>query len=413
MHRRAFLAALTGLTAAPEPQGVGGLGVSDASSPGGDAAFGAWLSAFRLRAIGRGFDPALVDGALTGLTPDPRVLSLDSRQPEFSKPVSDYLATTVSEARVSAGRTRLEAVGPRVGVALQRGVPLEILGAVWGIESAYGAVPGEMDVIRSLATQAAGGRRASWAESQLISALQILQRGEATRATLKGSWAGAMGQTQFTPEDYLNFAVDGDGDGRRDIWDSPVDALASAANFLNRKAAWRPGQSWAREVVVPRQGFEYLRVEQQSLNVRDWGSLGVRTADGGGFRPADAEAAATLLMPMGWRGPGFLAFPNHMAIRTYNNSTSYALAVGILADRLAGGGPLVQAWPAEGPTSLADRIGAQTALQRLGFDPGGVDGVIGAGTRRAARGWQAARGLPADGYLSGELIARLRAEAQV
>ena len=413
MHRRAFLAALTGLTAAPEPQAVGGFGAPEAGPVSGDPAFDAWLSAFRLRALGRGFDLALVDANLAGLTPDPRVLSLDSRQPEFSKPVSDYLATTVSEARVSTGRARLEAAAPRVGYEARRGVPIEILGAVWGIESAYGAMPGEMDVIRSLATQAAKGRRAQWAESQLVSALQILQRGEATRATLKGSWAGAMGQTQFTPEDFLNFAVDGDGDGRRDIWGSSADALASAANFLNRKAAWRPGQSWAREVTVPREGFDYLRVEQQALAPADWASLGVRPADGGGFRAADAGASAALLMPMGWRGPGFLAFPNHMAIRTYNNSTSYALAVGLLADRLAGGAPLVQPWPSEAPTSLADRIGAQNALQRLGFDPGGVDGVIGAGTRRAARGWQSARGLPADGYLSGDLIARLRAEAQV
>ena len=406
MHRRALLAALTGLTAAVQPQEGG------APAPG-VAGFGAWLAGFRLRAIGKGLEADLVDRNLAGLSPDPRVLSLDSRQPEFSKPISDYLSTTVSEGRVATGRGKLEGVAPRVGAAVQRGVPLEVLGAIWGIESAYGALPGDMDVVRSLATQAAGGRRAAWAEGQLLAALRILQRGEAQRATLKGSWAGAMGQTQFTPEDFLNFAVDGDGDGRRDIWGSSVDALASAANFLNRKAAWRPGQSWAREVTVPRQGFDYLRVEQQALSPEDWSALGVRPADGRAYRPADRASSATLLMPMGWRGPGFLAFPNHMAIRAYNNSTSYALAVGLLADRLAGGGAMVQSWPAEAPTSLADRIGAQAALQRLGFDPGAVDGVIGTGTRNAARAWQSARGLPADGYLSGELIARLRAEARV
>lgn len=410
MHRRAFLVSLTGLAAAPDPQTVGGFGSTGGAASDG---FDAWVSGFRARALGRGLPSSVVEPALAGLQPDPRVLALDSRQPEFSKPVSDYLASTVSEGRIAAGRAKLEAVSPRLGSIGARGAPREILAAIWGVESGFGTVQGDYDVIRSLATQAAQGRRAAWAESQLMSALRILQRGEADRATLKGSWAGAMGQTQFTPEDFLNFAVDGDGDGRRDIWRSDVDALASSANFLDRKAAWRTGQSWAREVTVPREGFEWSRVEVQALSPDDWGRLGVRPADGRGFRPADRDSSATLILPMGWRGPGFLAFPNHLAIRAYNNSTSYALAVGFLADRIAGGGPLVQPWPADGPTSLADRVGAQTALQRLGFDPGGVDGVIGTGTRRAARAWQAARGLPADGYLSGDLMRRLRAEAQV
>ena len=403
MLRRAFLASAVSLVAAPEPY-------APVAGPGD---FGAWISGYRGRALSRGLSTATVDAALAGLSPDPRVLALDSRQPEFSKPVSDYITSTVGASRVALGRSKLEGVAPRLSPAARQGVPAELLAGVWGVESGYGALQGDFDVVRSLATQAAGGRRAAWAEGQLTNALRILDRGEADRARLKGSWAGAMGQTQFTPEDYLAWAVDGDGDGRRDIWGSAPDALASTANFLRRKAAWRPGESWAREVRVPTAGFDYLRVEQQSLAPAEWARLGVTAADGGPFRPADAASTAKLLMPMGWRGPGFLAFPNHYAIRVYNNSTSYALAVGLLADRIGGAGPLVQPWPADAPLSVADRIGAQQALKRLGFDPGDTDGVLGTATRKAARGWQSARGLPAEGYLSAELIRRLRAEAGV
>ncbi len=402
MLRRAFLASALGLVASPEPY---------APADGGD--FAAWLDGYRRRALGRGVSSATVDAALGGLTPDPRVLALDSRQPEFSKPVGDYVSATVGAARVATGRAKLEGVAPRLSAASRQGVPAEVLAGVWGVESGYGAVQGDFDVVRSLATQAAGGRRAAWAEGQLTDALRILDRGDRDRARLTGSWAGAMGQTQFTPEDYLNWAVDGDGDGRRDVWGSAPDALASAANFLRRKAAWRPGESWAREVRVPSSGFDWLRVEQQALAPGEWARLGVAAADGAPFRAADAASSAKLILPMGWRGPGFLAFPNHYAIRVYNNSTSYALAVGLLADRIGGAAPLVQPWPADPPLSLADRIGAQQALRRLGFDPGDADGVLGAATRKAARGWQSARGLPAEGYLDAELIRRLRAEAGV
>lgn len=424
MHRRTLLASVAGLAAAPlAPWQAGPGGVADTPQPpalaggseggGLDAAFDAWLAGFRARALAAGRSPELLDLAFSGVAADPRVVALDGRQPEFSKPVSAYLASAVSDARVATGREKLEAVQGRIVSAEDStGVPTVIMAAIWGIESGYGAVTGDDDVIRSLATLAADGRRRAWAEAQLGAALSMLQARDVDRTGLRGSWAGAMGQTQFTPQDYLDFAVDGDGDGRRDIWNSPVDALASTANFLNRKAAWRAEEDWLREVVVPASGFDYLRVEGPPLTVPQWTALGVRPADGQGFRPEERELeSATLLMPMGWRGPGFLAFPNFTAIKAYNNSISYALAVGLLAKRLGGAGPLVQAWPDDQPLSLADRTAAQTALQKLGFDPGGVDGVVGAGTRKAARGWQAARGLPADGYLSYALVQRLKAEA--
>jgi membrane-bound lytic murein transglycosylase B len=266
-------------------------------------------------------------------------------------------------------------------------------------------------VIRSLATLAAEGRRRDFAEAQLMAALKIVFSGEARRDQLKGSWAGAMGQTQFTPEDYLAWAVDADGDGKRDIWGSSQDAIGSAGQFLARKAAWRRGEGWAREVVLPAQGFDYGLAEGERHPYAWWTDQGVQPADGQTWSASDAAEAAGLILPAGWSGPAFLILPNHMAIRAYNNATTYALAVGLLADRIAGRAPLVRAWPAETPIGRDDRIAAQAALVKLGFDPGTPDGVMGLRTRAAAREWQRSRGLPADGYLTYGLIQALKLQA--
>jgi hypothetical protein len=221
-----------------------------------------------------------------------------------------------------------------------------------------------------------------------------------------------MGHTQFIPETYLSRAVDGDGDGRRDIWNSEADALHSAANLL-AQAGWRRGGSWAVEVRLPPSGFDYSVTETAALRPADWAARGVRRADGGSWGPVDAESEARLLLPAGARGPAFLAFPNHMAIRAYNNSVSYALAVGLIADGLRGTGPLRTSWPEEQPLSLTDRRAVQAALTQLGYDVGAIDGVIGAGTRAAVRAWQKARGRPADGYVDAATVAALKAEARI
>jgi hypothetical protein len=220
-----------------------------------------------------------------------------------------------------------------------------------------------------------------------------------------------MGQTQFIPSAYLATAVDGDGDGKRDIWASPADALASAANLL-AKGGWARGQSWAREVTVPAD-FDFSVSEGPKMVPDAWAALGVLRADGRPWTDADKTAEAQLLAPSGASGPIFLLFPNHFVIRKYNNSVAYALAVGLLADRISGAGPLVRSWPAETPLSLADRMTAQRALAAAGFDPGAPDGVVGIGTRKALRAWQKARGLTADGYLSADMIQRLKTEAGV
>jgi hypothetical protein len=218
-----------------------------------------------------------------------------------------------------------------------------------------------------------------------------------------------MGQTQFIPTTFLSTAVDEDGDGKRDIWGSSTDALASAANLL-KEAGWVRGQGWAREVTVP-PGFDFSLTESASELPAWWTAKGVRPADGKPWSHEDTLAKAQLIAPAGAGGPLFLLLPNHFAIRKYNNSIAYALGVGLLADRVAGAGPLVKAWPQETPLSLVDRMTAQRALTALGFSPGGSDGVVGMGTRKALREWQKARGLTADGYLSADMVRRLKAEA--
>ncbi|MGC1302449.1 MAG: lytic murein transglycosylase [Caulobacteraceae bacterium] len=378
---------------------------------GSDALFAAWMQGFVDRAAGAGWSRAQIQDAFQGLQPDPRVITADSRQPELSKPIGDYIKGVVSDSRVAEGRSRRDAAAWLPGVSAQYGTPAEILVAIWAIESSFGRIQGDMDVVRSLATLAAEGRRKDWAEGQLLSALRILFTAQASREQLKGSWAGAMGQTQFTPQDYLSFAVDGDGDGRRDIWGSANDALASTANFLQRKAAWRRGEAWTREVFLP-PGFDYSLAEGEKQSADAWRALGVRPASTPIYSPI-SEEPAQLLLPAGWTGPAFLAFPNHFAIRAYNNSTAYALGVGLLAEQIGGAAPPMRPWPNDLPTTRGDRIAAQESLQRMGYDVGDVDGVLGLKSRQAARAWQKSRGLPADGYLSYALIQQLKSEGGI
>jgi len=375
----------------------------------GDMIFDAWASEFQGRALAAGIAPGILSRELAGLTPDPRVASLDSRQPEFSKPIGDYLKGVVTADRAAIGQRRRADMSEFKAIEDRYGVPRDILLGVWALESGFGAIQGDYDTLRSLATLAAQGRRRGWAEGEIVATLKIIQSGEHPRARLRGSWAGAMGQTQFIPTTYLASAVDQDGDGRRDIWGSRADSLASAANLL-AKAGWVRGQGWAREVTVP-PGFDFSLTEGPRETPAWWAEKGLKRADGRPWSAADAEAKAQLVAPAGANGPLFLLFPNHFALRQYNNSLSYALGVGLLADRFAGMGPLVRAWPAETSLSLVDRMTAQRALAALGFDPGAPDGVVGMGTRKALRDWQKARGLVADGYLSADMVRRLKGES--
>jgi membrane-bound lytic murein transglycosylase B len=409
MHRRFFLASASAMIAGPAmavsgPTPSGLLGASD------QAWFTEWLDDFYVRALAAGWSKAVLESALSGLTPDPRVAALDAAQPEFARPVSVYIHGAVTAGRVAIGRAKRDQIPALAQIERNYGVPRDILLAVWAMESGFGAIQGDFDVIRSLATLAAAGRRRAWAEDQLFACFRILSDGDASRAQLRGSWAGAMGQTQLLPSAFLADAVSVDGDRRRDIWGSAPDALASAANLLS-KAGWRPGEGWAREAIVG-PGFDWSVSEGPAQVPVWWSARGVRRADGAAWSAADALAPCVLIAPSGAAGPAFLLEPNHFVIRTYNNSVAYALAVGLLADRFAGAGPLRTPWPNETALSLTERLDAQTALARLGFNPGATDGVIGLGTRQALRSWQKSQGLVADGYLSPEMVRRLRLAAQ-
>lgn len=340
---------------------------------------------------------------LAGLNPEPSVIRLDRNQPEFSKPAGAYVQNAVTPVRIAQARQRIDRVPWAV---VQRfGVPSEILVGIWAQESAFGQVQGDYDVIRSLATLAFDGRRRDWAEAQLKDALDIVVDGRRAREGLKGSWAGAMGQTQFMPDNYLRLGVDQDGDGKVDIWGNDADALASAANLL-AQAGWKRGQGWGYEVVLPA-GFDYAEAEGPKHNWAYWAARGVRLAQGGTPNGAEALEEATILLPQGANGPVFLALPNHYVIRRYNNSVSYALAIGLTADGIMGKPALSKAWPNDASLSRDQRVGAQSALTRMGYDTQGIDGVVGANTRAALRRWQIANGRIADGYLTAALADEL------
>ncbi len=412
MDRRAFLTLAAAGLLQPEastPQGGGTDVAPVAPIDPVLAKFEAWMGDFQVRAIAQGWPAELVIRELSGLTPNPRVLALDNQQPEFSRPFGDYMRSSITDERIALGQRKGAGIVQLPEIAERYGVPGEILVSIWSQESAFGTFQGDLDVIRSLATLAAEGRRRDWAEAQIFAALKMIQDGDVTRGQMKGSWAGAMGQTQFIPEAYLSTAVDGDGDGRRDIWNSPPDALASAANLL-AKGGWRRGEIWAREVTL-KPDFDLFLAEGPRHTLAEWAAMGAVRADGLPWNDADQMSQTLLVIPAGATGPAFLLFPNHFAIRKYNNSTAYALAVGLLADRIAGGAPLTVAWPRGESLSLADRIGAQTALTMLGYNPGARDGVIGVNTRVALRTWQRAKGIAADGYLTPALSAQLQTEA--
>ena len=365
------------------------------------AGFEGWKQGFLSRHGGN--RRAAYERELAGLTPDATVLRLDRNQPEFSRPAGAYIQNAASPARIAQARQRYDRVP--WAVTQRFGVPAEILVSIWANESSFGQVQGDHDVIRSLATLAYDGRRRDWAEAQLKDALDIVVDGRRDRAGLKGSWAGAMGQTQFMPDNYLRLGVDQDGDGKVDIWGSEADALASAANLLAR-AGWKRGQAWGYEVTLPA-GFDYAEAEGPKHPWRFWAARGVTLARGGTPTAAEALEDATLLLPQGARGPAFLALPNHYVIRRYNNSVSYALAIGLTADGIAGKPGLVGTWPDDAPLSREQRIGTQAALTRRGYDTQGIDGVIGSNTRAALRRWQIANGRIADGYLTAEIANEL------
>ncbi|TDO09847.1 MULTISPECIES: lytic murein transglycosylase [Halomonas] len=368
--------------------------------------FARWLADFRREARSEGIGEATLARALDGLRYRPRVIELDRAQPEFVRPIWQYLDSAVSATRVTTGRQRLAAHRATARQMEQRyGVPAEVIVAIWGIESNYGGNFGNFSTLEALASLAYEGRRRDFARSELLAALRILEDGDIAPERMLGSWAGAMGHTQFLPSSFEAYAVDGDGDGRRDIWGSIPDVMASTAHYLDR-AGWQAGQPWGIEVRVP-DGFPFADAELSIRHPsRDWTQRGVRTLDG---TPLPDFAAASVIVPAGAKGPAFLVGPNFRAILRYNNATSYALAVGILADKIAGRGGVVQTWPrAEQPLSRDQLREMQRLLNQRGFAVGVPDGIMGPNTRRGLREFQAAVGTPPDGFATRSLLERLK-----
>jgi len=369
--------------------------------------FAAWVASFRASMQGAGVDEATLQAAFDGVQYQQRVVELDRAQPEFTRPIWQYLDSTVSPQRVQLGQQKLAELRAQVdGAAARYGVTPGVLVAIWGIESNFGGNYGNTPTIDALATLAFDGRRESWARSQLQAALKILQSGDIARTQMIGSWAGAMGQTQFLPSAFLAYAVDGDGDGRRDLWGSMADVMASTGNFLS-SSGWRAGEPWGVEVQLP-PGFDVGRADSQTRQASaQWAAEGVRAVDGAAL-PEVTDAA--VLLPAGARGPAFLVGNNFRTILRYNNSNNYALAVSLLAQRIAGG-PAVQApWPRDlAALSRTQIMELQTALNAHGFDSGLPDGAPGAATRDALRRYQRSIGVPADGYPTLEMLQRLQA----
>jgi membrane-bound lytic murein transglycosylase B len=374
--------------------------------------FAAFVDALKPDALAKGITAPTFDAAFAGLSPDPEVLDLAGVQPEHAKTAGEYVGLLVSETRLANGRLKLqEHAATLAAVEATSAVDRHVILAIWGIESNYGAGMGTRRVVRSLATLAAfDPRRPDFWRGELLAALRILQAGDTTPENLAGSWAGAMGHTQFMPSTFAAHAVDFDRDGRRDIWSSIPDALGSTANYL-KVSGWVAGLPWGFEVKLPG-GFDYaLSAPGQAKAWAQWQALGV-----GARRPGPAPPAPgpwQLLLPAGAKGPAFLVSGNFRAILRYNNAVSYALAVGHLADRLAGGAAFEQPWPADDKAlGKADREELQRQLTALGFGTGAIDGIIGGGTRTAIRAYQKARNIPEDGHPDLALLERLRQEGK-
>ncbi|EPX77436.1 lytic murein transglycosylase [Litoreibacter arenae] len=372
-----------------------------------NARFQLWIKALRPRALAQGISVATFDQAFQGVRYDADVIKRDRNQSEFTKTLWDYLDSAASDVRIANGkaavakhRSTLERIEARYGV------DKEVVAAIWGLESAYGTFRGSKDLVGSLATLAFDTRRGAFFEQQLLAGLKILQSGDVAPRSMTGSWAGAMGHTQFIPTSYLDYAVDFTGDGKRDIWgDDPTDALASTANYL-AKFGWTKGQPWGVEVTLP-QGFDYALANRKVLkSPAEWGAMGIKNM-GGQDVPNHGEAS--ILLPAGAKGAAFMIFRNFEVIERYNTADAYVIGVGHLADRIKGGPAIQSGWP-RGDRALKfdERKEMQRLLTAKGFDTKKIDGKIGPLTIEAVRGFQRSIGMVPDGYASLDILQRLR-----
>ena len=363
--------------------------------------FAACLDSLGNRALEAGVDSKLVEQVVPGLSQQARVLELDRRQPEFVQTFAGYLNTRVSEERVLRGRTLYERhAGFLRELTRTYGVPGQYLVAFWGLETNFGSYLGNMPTLDSLATLACDQRRSEFFSEEFVTALRVLERESLDPADMRGSWAGAMGHTQFMPSNYYRYAVDGDGDGLVNLWSSEKDALASGANFLSN-LGWESGVRWGREVVLP-DGFNYQLADSEPRSLKFWAEKGVRRADSSPL-PA-AEVTARLLVPAGHEGPAFIVYDNFSVIMKWNRSEFYALSVGHLADRIAGAGELHVPPPSQQALPTSRIRAMQMALNIAGYQAGEADGIFGTSTRRALAAFEKDAGFISDGYPDEEVV---------
>ncbi|TVQ43991.1 MAG: lytic murein transglycosylase [Gammaproteobacteria bacterium] len=373
-------------------------------------AFASCIAGLSDRARNEGISERTLAATLATAQYRQRIIDADRRQPEFTDSFARYLGLRITDTQVERGRALAETHGPLLArVSREHGVPAEILLALWAVETSFGRFFGDIPTFDALATLACDRRRSTFFAGELMAALQLVERGHVAPEDMLGSWAGAMGHVQFMPSVYLRHAVDGDGDGRADLWNSVPDALTSAANFL-AALGWRPGWRWGREVRLPAD-FDYtLAGRGQRRPLAEWQRFGIRNAAGGPLPVADTTAS--LLVPSGHQGPAFLVYDNFHVLMRWNRSEFFALTVGILADRIAGAPPLVTAPPADALRLSRVQVTAmQQALNDAGFDAGSPDGIMGPATRGAIREFQHARGQIADGFPDAAVLEALGVEA--
>lgn len=360
------------------------------------------VSDLKTQAKSAGIDSSTISLALDDVKKIDKVIEYDRNQPEFVQTFPNYLNKRVTDWRVEKGRELFAQHRELLAeLANTYGIPAHYLVAFWGLETNFGAYKGKMPIIDSLTTLACDPRRSSFFTQELLTAMRLMERERLNKAIMLGSWAGAMGHTQFMPSAYLRYAVDGDQDGTINLWDSETDALTSAANFLSQ-LGWRPGFRWGREVLLSDK-FDYsLAGKDQQLPLSQWAEKGVMQTD---KQPLpDADISASLLVPAGHTGPAFLVYGNFDIIMRWNNSESYAISVGYLADRIAGKGPLVADLPDLPDYPIAKIQGLQADLNQLGFDVGEPDGIMGPATRKGIRNFQAAKKVIADGFPDQQLF---------
>ncbi|WP_020393777.1 lytic murein transglycosylase [Thiolinea disciformis] len=366
--------------------------------------FDAWLSDFKQEAAASGISAATLDNALTNIRPDPSVIQRDRSQGVFAQTFLEFSSKKVNSNRMNLGRANIAKNGALFSrIEQQFGVPAEILAAFWGLETDFGAVTGDFPTIRSLVTLAHDCRRPDLFRPELMHALQLVQKGDQTPASMRGAWAGELGQMQFIPSSYNKFGIDFDGDGHRDLIHSRADALASGASML-RNYGWRAGEPWLREVRVPKDMDWSLARLDNKLPISEWAAQGVTTPSG---KALNGGGSAALLLPMGRLGPAFLAYPNFDVLLQWNESTVYTTTAAYFATRLAGAGAMSPGNGLVPKLSLNQVRDLQARLQARGMNVGKIDGIIGEQTRAAVRSVQKQLGLPADGYPDPSLLSKL------